>query len=80
MKKYLLSALALPLLFACSSEDYLDQKATDNDQFAGIEKVDATFSMADSPSMRFATDWTTEEDDVWGFAWMGDRDNNHLHR
>lgn len=72
MKKYLLSALALPLLFACSSEDYLDQKATDNDQFAGIEKVDATFSMADSPSMRFATDWTTEEDDVWGFAWMGD--------
>lgn len=72
MKKYLLSALALPLLFACSSEDYLDQKATDNDQFAGIEKVDATFSMAESPSMRFATDWTPEEEDLWGFAWMGD--------
>lgn len=72
MKKYLLSALALPLLFACSSEDYLDQKATDNDQFAGIEKVDATFSMADSPSMRMANNWSLEEGDVWGFAWMTD--------
>ena len=74
MKKYLLSALALPLLFACSSEDYLDQKATDNDPFAGIEKVDATFSMAEG-TMRFATNWTPEEDDVWGFAWMGDGTN-----
>jgi len=72
MKKYLLSALALPLLFACSSEDYLDQKAADNDQFAGIEKVDATFSMADSPSMRMANNWTLEGGDVWGFAWMTD--------
>ena len=73
MKKYLLSALALPLLFACSSEDYLDQKATDNDQFAGIEKVDATFSMADSPSMRMDNgSWQPEEGDLWGFAWMGD--------
>jgi len=72
MKKYLLSALALPLLFACSSEDYLDQKAADNDQFAGIEKVDATFSMADSPSMRMANNWSLEEGDVWGFAWMTD--------
>lgn len=73
MKKYLLSALALPLLFACSSEDYLDQKATDNDQFAGIEKVDATFSMADSPSMRMDNgSWLPQEGDLWGFAWMGD--------
>ena len=73
MKKYLLSALALPLLFACSSEDYLDQKATDNDQFAGIEKVDATFSMADSPKMRMDNgSWKPEEGDLWGFAWMGD--------
>ena len=72
MKKYLLSALALPLLFACSSEDYLDQKATDNDQFAGIEKVDATFSMADSPSMRMANIWQLEEGDQYGFAWLTD--------
>ena len=73
MKKYLLSALALPLLFACSSEDYLDQKATDNDQFAGIEKVDATFSMAESPKMRMDNgSWLPQEKDMWGFAWMGD--------
>ena len=73
MKKYLLSALALPLLFACSSEDYLDQKATDNDQFAGIEKVDATFSMAESPKMRMDNgSWNPQEGDLWGFAWMGD--------
>ena len=73
MKKYLLSALALPLLFACSSEDYLDQKATDNDQFAGIEKVDATFSMAESPKMRMDNgSWDPQEGDLWGFAWMGD--------
>lgn len=70
MKKYLLSALALPLLFACSSEDYLDQKATDNDQFAGIEKVDATFSLADSPKMRLATQWGAELNDRLGFAWL----------
>ena len=72
MKKYLLSALALPLLFACSSEDYLDQKATDNDQFAGIEKVDATFSMAESPKMRMDKgSWKPQEGDLWGFAWVG---------
>lgn len=72
MKKYFLSALALPLLFACSSEDYLDQKATDNDQFAGIEKVDATFSLADSdsPKMRLATKWGAEVNDRLGFAWL----------
>jgi len=74
MKKYLLSALALPLLFACSSEDYLDQKATDNDQFAGIEKVDATFSMAEG-TMRMAKDWDLEEGDKYGFAWLGDGTN-----
>lgn len=75
MKKYLLSALALPLLFACSSEDYLDQKATDNDQFAGIEKVDATFSLADmdeGSSMRLAKDWGPELNDRLGFAWLTD--------
>ena len=70
MKKYLLSALALPLLFACSSEDYLDQKATDNDQFAGIEKVDATFTLAESPKMRLATQWGPEMNDRLGFAWL----------
>ena len=71
MKKYLYSALALPLLFACSSEDF-DNQAINNDQFAGIEKVDATFSM-DEPTTRFDKGaWTTQEEDVWGFAWMGD--------
>ena len=74
MKKYFLSALALPLLFACSSEDYLDQKATDNDQFAGIEKVDATFSMAEG-TMRMTNDWELEEGDKYGFAWLGDGTN-----
>ena len=70
MKKYLFGALALPLLFACSSEDF-DEKVVSNDQFAGIAKVDATFSM-DGAFTRFDGGvWNTEEDDVWGFAWMG---------
>ena len=73
MKKYLLSALALPLLFACSSEDYLDQKATDNDQFAGIEKVDATFSMDEGTITRMDNgSWDPQEGDLWGFAWLTD--------
>ncbi len=71
MKKYLFGALALPLLFACSSEDF-DEKVVSNDQFAGIAKVDATFSM-DGAFTRFDGGvWTTEEGDLWGFAWMGD--------
>ncbi len=70
MKKYLYSALALPLLFACSSEDF-DEKVISNDQFAGIEKVDAEFSM-DGAFTRFDGGvWNTEEGDLWGFAWMG---------
>ena len=70
MKKYLFGALALPLLFACSSEDF-DEKVVSNDQFAGIAKVDATFSM-DGAFTRFDGGvWNTEEGDVWGFAWMG---------
>jgi len=74
MKKYLLSALALPLLFACSSEDYLDQKAADNDQFAGIEKVDATFTMDEGPKMRMdnGTGWELKNGDLYGFAWLTD--------
>ena len=74
MKKYFLSALALPLLFACSSEDYLDQKATDNDQFAGIEKVDATFTMDEGPKMRMdnGTGWVLANNDLYGFAWLTD--------
>ena len=78
MKKILYSALALPLLFACSSEDF-DNQAINNDPFAGIEKVDATFSMDESATTRFDGNgegvdpaWTAQEDDVWGFAWMGD--------
>ena len=71
MKKYLFGALALPLLFACSSEDF-DEKVVSNDQFAGIAKVDATFSM-DGAFTRFDGGvWNTEEGDLWGFAWMGD--------
>jgi hypothetical protein len=76
MKKYLYLALALPMMFACSSEDF-DEKVVSNDQFAGIAKVDATFSM-DGAFTRFdgagALDpaWTPQEGDLWGFAWMGD--------
>ena len=70
MKKYLYSALALPLLFACSSENF-DEKVISNDQFAGIEKVDATFSMDGFTRMDKGS-WNPEEGDLWGFAWMGD--------
>ena len=76
MKKYLLSALALPLLFACSSDDLFEKEAVSNDQFAGIEKVDAIFTMDEGATTRFdgAGDldpaWTPQEGDTWGFAWM----------
>ena len=70
MKKYLYSALALPLLFACSSENF-DEKVVSNDQFAGIEKVDAEFSMDGFTRMDKGS-WNPEEGDLWGFAWMGD--------
>ena len=71
MKKYLYSALALPLLFACSSEDF-DKEVINNDQFAGIEKVDATFFMDDqSATTRMDTKWEIEYDDLFGFAWLG---------
>lgn len=73
MKKYLYSALALPLLFACSSENF-DEKVISNDQFAGIEKVDAEFSMEGTTRFDGGV-WNTEEGDVWGFAWMGDGTN-----
>ena len=73
MKKYLCFALAMPLLFACSSDDLFEKEAVSNDQFAGIEKVDATFTMDDeSPVTRMATDWTLEEGDMYGFAWLGE--------
>lgn len=71
MKKYLFSALALPLLFACSSEDF-DEKVVGNDQFAGIAKVDATFSMDEAFTRFDGGKWNTEEGDLWGFAWEGD--------
>lgn len=77
MKKYLYSALALPLLFACSSEDF-DKEVISNDQFAGIEKVDAAFVMDEGATTRFDgvgdldPAWTPQEGDTWGFAWMGD--------
>ena len=71
MKKYLYGALALPLLFACSSEDF-EKEVVSNDQFAGIEKVDATFTMDEATTRFDGGVWTTEEGDLWGFAWMGD--------
>ena len=77
MKKYLYSALALPLLFACSSEDFSEKSVISSDQFAGIEKVDATFSM-DEGTTRFDGNngadpiWKAQEGDLWGFAWLGD--------
>ena len=77
MKKYLYSALALPLLFACSSEDF-EKEAISNDQFAGIEKVDATFTMDEGPVTRMDikdgeyTGWTLAEGDKYGFAWLTD--------
>jgi hypothetical protein len=76
MKKYLYGALALPLLFACSSEDF-EKEVVSNDQFAGIEKVDATFSMAEGTT-RMAKDWELEEGDQYGFAWMGGGQANGL--
>lgn len=73
MKKYLFSALALPLLFACSSEDF-DEKVISNDQFAGIEKVNATFTMDEGPITRMdkGTGWTLANGDLYGFAWLTD--------
>ena len=77
MKKYLFSALALPLLFACSSEDF-DEKVISNDQFAGIEKVNATFTMDEGPITRMdkGTGWTLANGDLYGFAWLTDAHTN----
>ena len=73
MKKYLLSALALPLLFACSSDDLIEEEVISNDQFAGIEKVDATFTLDEGLTTRMDNgSWLPQEGDLWGFAWMGD--------
>jgi hypothetical protein len=80
MKKYLYLALAMPMMFACSSDDLLEKGAVSNDQFSGIEKVDATFTM-DEGSTRFdggttgVAEWKAQEGDLWGFAWMGDGTN-----
>lgn len=74
MKKYLYSALALPLLFACSSDDLIEKEMISNDQFAGIEKVNATFYMdEEGPVTRMdKTGWTLENGDLYGFAWLTD--------
>ena len=71
MKKYLYFALALPLMYACSSEDF-DEEVISNNQFAGIEKVDATFTMDEQTTRFDGGVWETEEGDLWGFAWLGD--------
>ena len=74
MKKYLYSALALPLLFACSSDDLIEKEMISNDQFAGIEKVDATFYMDEerAGTRMDAGSWNPQNGDLWGFAWLGD--------
>ena len=73
MKKYLFGAMALPLLFACSSDDLTEQAVVSNDPFAGIEKVDATFTMDEGTITRMDNgSWNPQEGDLWGFAWMGD--------
>lgn len=73
MKKYLFSALALPLLFACSTDDF-EKPMASNDPYPGIEKVNATFYMDEEPITRMdnGTGWTLAEKDLYGFAWMGD--------
>ena len=73
MKKYLFSALALPLLFACSTDDF-EKPVASNDPFPGIEKVNATFYMdEEGPVTRMdKTGWTLENGDLYGFAWLGD--------
>ena len=70
MKKYLFGALALPLLFACSAEDLTENKVPSNDKFAGIEKVDATFTLDEGEVTRMATQWGAEVGDRLGFAWL----------
>ena len=77
MKKYLYGALALPLLFACSSEDFDEKEIISNDPYAGIEKVDATFSMYEGPTTRMASEWEVEVGDMFGFAWLGDYLTNY---
>ena len=73
MKKYLFGALALPLLFACSSDDLFEKEAVSNDQFAGIEKVDAIFTTDESGITRMGTEWGAQEGDRFGFAWLTDK-------
>ena len=70
MKKYLFGALALPLLFACTAEDLTENKVPSNDKFAGIEKVDATFTLDEGVATRMATQWGAEVGDRLGFAWL----------
>jgi hypothetical protein len=73
MKKYLYLALAMPMMFACSSDDLLEKGAVSNDQFSGIEKVDATFTMDEGQGTRMDKgSWEPEAGDLWGFAWLGD--------
>ena len=73
MKKYLFSALALPLLFACSTDDF-EKPVASNDPFPGIEKVNATFYMDEGPVTRMdnGTGWTLANGDLYGLAWMQD--------
>ena len=72
MKKYLYLALAMPMMFACSSDDLIEKGVVSNDQYPGIEKVDATFSMDEGSTRMDKGSWLPEQGDLWGFAWMGD--------
>lgn len=74
MKKYLFSALALPLLFACSDE-LIEKQVVSNDPFPGVEKVNATFYMDEGPATRMdnGTGWTLANGDLYGFAWLTDK-------
>lgn len=78
MKKYLFSALALPLLFACSSDELTEKEFIGNDKYAGIEKVDATFFMDERAGTRMATEWDVELGDRFGLAWLGGNTTNPL--
>lgn len=70
-KKVLLTAFALPFLVAaCSSEEDVLEGNKANDQFAGIEKVDATFTTG--ADTRMSSAWGLQEGDKVGFAWLTD--------
>ncbi len=70
MKKGILSLFALPLVVAaCTSEEDQILSMQENDQYANIPKVEATFDWG--AVTRLNTQWGLEEGDVVGMAWLG---------